>query len=199
MFRGILDDAVFPDVLLAERMDRGLHNLSAMAGEGNPDPIASSAAAARRGRGAGAWSLVLLSSMLAACSVKPAGDHAAPDEEWTEELVEPLCSPKLTRYPVAGPHNGGYDKNALNYTCHPHPGSSPDGSDFIAGDHYGNDIFAAKGTPMVAPVSGTVVTAGTNTLGGWVVKIRGGAPLALLLASLAFRRRSSRHACDITQ
>ena len=157
-----------------------------MAGESNPDSIASSAAAAGRGARVGTWPLVLLASMLAACSVKPAGDHAAPDEEWTGELLEPLCSPKLTRYPVAGPHNGGYDKNALNYTCHPHPGSSPDGSDFIPGDHYGNDIFAAKGTPMVAPVSGTVVTAGTNTLGGWVVKIRDGCNWDYYLAHLDY-------------
>ncbi len=146
-----------------------------MAFEAKDESMASTrTAAGRRTLAGGSWALLLVSSLIASCGVAPAGDHAAPDDEWTDEVHEPLCSPKLNRYPVAGPHNGGYDKNALTYTCHPHPGSSPDGSDFIAGDHYGNDIFAAKGTPMVAPVSGTVVTAGTNTLGGWVVKIRDG-------------------------
>ncbi len=117
--------------------------------------------------------ILLTSTLVAACGVAPGdGDHATPDEDWNEVYEPVTCNPKLLRYPVNGPHNGGYDKNALTYTCHPHPGSSPDGSDFIGGDHYGNDIFAAKGTPLVAPVSGTVVTSGTNTVGGLVVKIR---------------------------
>ncbi|MEZ4220493.1 MAG: M23 family metallopeptidase [Polyangiaceae bacterium] len=117
------------------------------------------------------WAFAFTALAVTSCGNAPSTDHAAPDEV-IEDTQEPLCSPALTRYPVAGPHNGGYDKNALNYTCHPHPSSSPDGSDFLAGDHYGNDVFAAKGTPLVAPVSGTVVTAGTNTAGGNVVKIR---------------------------
>ena len=131
----------------------------------------------RRGRqvfkmAAAAWPSLACVAMLSGCVAAAPSDHAAPDDEY-DELAEPVtCGPNLLRYPVAGPHNGGYDKNALTYTCHPHPGASPDGSDFIGGDHYGNDIFAAKGTPLVAPVSGTVVTSGTNTIGGLVVKIR---------------------------
>jgi MYXO-CTERM domain-containing protein len=109
---------------------------------------------------------------LGGCVAASPSDHAAPDEEWDDSAEPVTCGAKLLRYPVNGPHNGGYDKNALTYTCHPHPGASPDGSDFLAGDHYGNDIFAAKGTPLVAPVTGTVVTSGTNTVGGLVVKIR---------------------------
>ena len=81
------------------------------------------------------------------------------------------CPPSLERYPVAGPHNGGWDPNALTYTCPPHPGHAPDGSDFLAGDHYGNDIFAAAGTPMVAPRTGTIASATHTSVGGNVVKI----------------------------
>jgi hypothetical protein len=39
--------------------------------------------------------------------------------------------------------------------------------------HEGIDIMAAKGTPIVAPVAGTVVSAGWNNKGGWTTKIRG--------------------------
>ena len=67
------------------------------------------------------------------------------------------CPLHLGFYPVGGPHNGGYDSNALNFTCGgAHPSSSPDNSDFIAGDHYANDLFAVDGTPAIAAVSGTV-------------------------------------------
>jgi uncharacterized protein (TIGR03382 family) len=90
--------------------------------------------------------------------------HEARDLSRVQGAV--TCNPFLEVYPVAGPHNGGYDSNALVYTCHPHPGSSPDGSDFLKGDHYGNDIFAAKGTPVVAPRSGKIVKVGKIDVGG---------------------------------
>ncbi len=93
-------------------------------------------------------------------------DHAADDELLREVGEAVTCGASLLRYPVAGPHNGGYDKNALTYTCPAHPSHAPDNSDFIGGDHYGNDIFGAKGTPIVAPVNGTVVKAGWNNMGG---------------------------------
>ncbi|MBT9557222.1 MAG: peptidoglycan DD-metalloendopeptidase family protein [Myxococcales bacterium] len=82
------------------------------------------------------------------------------------------CSASMTRYPVAGAHNGGWDSNALTYTCPAHPTSSKDNSDFIAGEHYGNDIFAAKGTPLVACVAGTLIEKATTTIGGNVVTIK---------------------------
>jgi MYXO-CTERM domain-containing protein len=76
------------------------------------------------------------------------------------------CSPHLEYYPIGGPHNGGYDSNALNYTCPDHPSNSPDNSDFIAGDHYGNDLFAARYTPAVAVVSGTISHSGYGSVSG---------------------------------
>jgi hypothetical protein len=69
------------------------------------------------------------------------------------------CPPKLVRYPVSGVHNGGYDSsckdNLCDFSCPPHPAAHPDNSDF-GGDHFGNDIFAPKGAPVVAPVDGVV-------------------------------------------
>jgi len=96
-------------------------------------------------------------------------------EDDIAELGEAVtCSPGLARYPVRGPHNGGYDANALSYTCPPHPGGSPDNSDYIGGSHFGNDLFGAKGTPIVAPVSGTIVKAGWDTTGGNRVTVQDG-------------------------
>ena len=104
---------------------------------------------------------------------EPAGHlHPLPAGDFETIHAAVTCDPKLEVYPIAGKHNGGWDKNALTYTCHPHPGSSPDNSDWIGGDHYGNDIFAKKGTPMVAPVSGTLVKVGTTTIGGNRVTIK---------------------------
>ena len=81
------------------------------------------------------------------------------------------CDPVLEVYPVHGPHNGGYDSNWDNFTCPPHPDSSPDNSDFIAGDHYGNDIFAERGTPVVAARAGDVVSSGWDSVGGWSITV----------------------------
>ncbi len=85
----------------------------------------------------------------------------------------PAGSPELVVYPVRGPHNGGWDANALTFTCPPHPASSPDNSDYIPGDHYGNDIFAARGTPLVACVDGVIsgVTHNNVGIGGRTVYI----------------------------
>jgi hypothetical protein len=80
------------------------------------------------------------------------------------------CGASLERYPVAGPHNGGWDPNALTFTC----GGERANSDFYtgAGDanhtngHLGNDIFGARGTPIVVAKSGVVTEAGSSNVGG---------------------------------
>ncbi len=121
------------------------------------------------------WALPLLALTALGCSADPGAVDDAYGGEDLGEATEPVsCGAGLLHYPVAGPHNGGYDKNALSYTCAPHPGSSPDNSDFLGGDHYGNDIFAAKGTPVVSPVNGTVIKAGWNTVGGLRVTVQDG-------------------------
>ncbi len=120
-----------------------------------------------------AFVALLFSSLLTACG---SIDGAAPGEtHWHGPPVDEIdsvafpvtCPPHLDFYPVGGPHNGGYDSNALNFTCGgAHPSSSPDNSDFIAGDHYGNDLFAVEGTPAIAAVSGTVTRAGYAGISG---------------------------------
>jgi len=79
------------------------------------------------------------------------------------------CGPTLERYPVNGAHNNGYDTNALTYSCTPNA-SSPSNSDFGPA-HLGNDIFAARGTPVVAATSGTVRLGFSDPTGGNVVYI----------------------------
>lgn len=108
----------------------------------------------------------------AACERAPV-DHADPGPEHTGSLetvqLAVSCDPKILAYPVLGPHNGGWDNDVLNFTCPSHPAGSPDNSDWIPGDHYGNDIFAEKGELAVAPVNGVVVKSGWNNVGGWRV------------------------------
>jgi len=112
-------------------------------------------------------------SLLTACGGSPdaaPGEthwHGPPPEDIAQVTMPVTCSPHLDFYPVGGPHNGGYDSNALNFTCGgSHPGSSPDNSDFIGGDHYGNDLFAQEGTPAIAVVSGTVTASGYSGISG---------------------------------
>ncbi len=104
-------------------------------------------------------------------------DHAvdAPIiDQLTTESSGVTCNPSLQRYPIAGPHNGGWDPNALNFTCGAHPASSPDNSDWIGGQHYGNDLFSAKGAPAVSPVSGVVTNVSTTSIGGNNVTVKDG-------------------------
>ncbi|GMV40779.1 MAG: hypothetical protein AMXMBFR64_24950 [Myxococcales bacterium] len=117
--------------------------------------------------------ILLLVAILGGC-VEPPVDHAMTADDQGARSGAVTCGPLLERYPVAGPHNGGWDKNALSYSCPPHPGGSPDNSDFIGGNHYGNDIFAALGTPVVAPRGGTIVKSGYTSVGGNRVTVKDG-------------------------
>ena len=84
------------------------------------------------------------------------------------------CSPAVTYYPIAGPSNGGYDfdfASTTTLTCGA-PGGVSANSDFIPGDHLGNDLFAERGTKAVAPVTGTIVKVGFTSVGGNRVTVR---------------------------
>ena len=129
-----------------------------------------------------AWKLAVIA--LAALAVLACSDDYDPlfdaprhiDPELQQHLATisgaVSCSAKLQKYPVKGPHNGGWDPNALKYSCPPHPSNAKDNSDWIAGDHYGNDIFAAKGTPLVACRDGIISNIATTSIGGKNVTIK---------------------------
>lgn len=78
------------------------------------------------------------------------------------------CSaPFASRYPVAGPCNGGWDPTlerlrAATYNCD----GEYSNSDYIASGssaHHGNDFFAAARTPIIAVTDGVVAKAGWET------------------------------------
>ena len=91
--------------------------------------------------------------------------HGAPQEEMDQVSLPVTCAASIDVYPIAGPHNGGWDSNATSFSC-AHPAGAGDNSDFIPGDHYGNDLFAAEGTPAVSPVNGVVTHSGYGTVSG---------------------------------
>ncbi len=103
-----------------------------------------------------AW-VGVVGSLFVGCLGAPSGDDG---DEPTQIVSQPVrCPPRIDRYPVAGAHNGGYDRSWSTFTCHPHPGHAPDNSDY-GGDHHGNDLFAPRGTPVVAPRDGVVTRSG---------------------------------------
>jgi len=98
----------------------------------------------------------------------------APHESYDEPVGEieqaVKCPPKLVYYPVRGKHNNGYDKTAGNsslWSC----GNAYSNSDFVSGDHLGNDVWAAEGTPVVAATSGKFTLVGYTSYSGNKVTI----------------------------
>ena len=61
-------------------------------------------------------------------------------------------------FPVGGPH--AYTDNFGDYRSG-------------GRTHQGIDIFALRGTPVVAAMDGSIITAGTQSLGGIVIRLRG--------------------------
>ncbi|NVB77684.1 MAG: VCBS repeat domain-containing M23 family metallopeptidase [Kofleriaceae bacterium] len=118
---------------------------------------------------------MFLATVLGACADdKPISDDADGSEVNTSEATQAVsCSPRLRYYPVRGRHNHGYDSTAGNsslWTCD----DDHSWTDFAAGDHLGNDIWAAEGTPVVATVSGTLVLTGWSNYSGNKVTIADG-------------------------
>ena len=103
------------------------------------------------------------------CGVSPQDSsldpYAADTVDETGEVSEAVsCSPQLSVYPVRGRHNNGYDSTAGNssqWTCD----DAHSNSDF-GGDHIGNDIWAARGTPVAATSDGRLVLTGWSDYSG---------------------------------
>ncbi len=134
------------------------------------------------------------------------------DDEAEGELdVEPLgpqsnvlCGPTMSLFPVAAPHNIGYD----HASCSGPTGcevSCPDrnaNSDWSpAATHNGIDIFAHEGAPLVAVADGEVVAVGVaSDTSGIRVKIRDACGWSYYyghLQSAAVREREHVRAGDI--
>ncbi len=125
--------------------------------------------------------LVVAVSMLG-CAVEGAGVGAdgdpAPPGYQAESVT--VCGARLERYPVRGAHNGGWDDNVSTFTCSPKPSWAPNNSDFYrgAGDvnhangHLGNDIFAARGAPIVVARTGVVTRVANDAIGGLNLSMR---------------------------
>jgi murein DD-endopeptidase MepM/ murein hydrolase activator NlpD len=91
----------------------------------------------------------------------------------------PKPSP-LEYYPVRGRHDNGYQKNpssddTSHWTCN----QDHSNGDFFTSTecargkgHYGNDVWAAPGTPIVATVDGTVIQAEFTNYSGNMVGIK---------------------------
>jgi len=129
----------------------------------------------------GTWMAVAAATALAlgstGCVVEdePAGDLGLDEADGLQieddpdpgYLAAPSCPPRIHRYPLVNAYNNGYDASWNTFTCTGHLGNS----DFIAGQHLGNDIFAPRGTPVVVAKAGRVINAGYTSIGGNRVSI----------------------------
>jgi murein DD-endopeptidase MepM/ murein hydrolase activator NlpD len=102
-----------------------------------------------------------------ACDRGIAGEASVPVSQVVQAVT---CDVKLARYPVMGRHNNGYDSTAgdhSQWSC----GDAHSNSDFIGGDHLGNDIWAEAGAPVVATVAGRLTLTGFSDYSGNKVTI----------------------------
>ncbi|MGC4117976.1 MAG: peptidoglycan DD-metalloendopeptidase family protein [Myxococcales bacterium] len=125
-------------------------------------------------------------SLLGTTPTSPTGpvDPTSPTGPTTP--LQPQSGTALDCFPIVGQdgstqnarYNIGYDGKWNNFD----PDSARQNSDFSLNQtnashptgHLGVDIFAPKGQPVVAPVSGEVVRAGWDETGGWRVTIKRG-------------------------
>jgi MYXO-CTERM domain-containing protein len=117
------------------------------------------------------FSLLLLALGSSGCSGAPSSDGR--EDEIGEVSEATTCGISLSAYPVLGPHNNGYDPTAGNsslWSCD----DANSNSDYVGGDHLGNDIWAPEGTPVVATVAGTLTLTGWSNYSGNKVTIKDG-------------------------
>lgn len=101
------------------------------------------------------------------------GAVAFDDDPPTPAFV--TCSPQMKTFPVAVPHNIGYDGGTCGSgTCATAcPSAAPNSDWSAAAGHHGIDVFAYRGAPLVAVTDGTIVAVGTpSSTSGLRVRLR---------------------------
>jgi len=83
------------------------------------------------------------------------------------------CDPRMNTFPVAAPHNIGYDHASCGTgTCQTSCPDANANSDW-GGNHHGIDVFAHQGAPMVAVADGEIVRVGVvSATSGLRVRLR---------------------------
>ena len=120
---------------------------------------------------------LVASAFMAALALAGCGGSDDPSgEDTVTSITGVACEPNMHVFPVAAPHNIGYDSSCTGGPC---PISCPDAhanSDWnvdSGGDHHGIDVFAYHGAPLVAVSDATVVDVGvTSPTSGLRVKLR---------------------------
>lgn len=125
-------------------------------------------------------SCILALILLAGCGGQaelvddPEGDGERQIEEVMQTSQAVTCTPRMSVFPVAAPHNIGYDHASCSTgSCRT---SCPDqhaNSDWHSTNHQGIDVFAYRGAPLVAVAAGTVVKVGrVSSTSGIRVRLR---------------------------
>lgn len=98
----------------------------------------------------------------------------APEEAVSTQQAAASCGAKMNRFPVAAPHNIGWDSSCNDGTCDISCPDSRANSDWNGpAGHHGIDVFAYRRAPLVAVADGVVLNAGLIPSSGVIrVKIR---------------------------
>lgn len=98
-----------------------------------------------------------------------------PAEVELEAFERVSCDPEMHVFPVAAPHNIGYDHASCGSgTCQISCPDANANSDW-GGAHHGIDVFAYQGAPLVAVADGQIVAVGTpSATSGLRVRLQDG-------------------------
>jgi hypothetical protein len=127
----------------------------------------------RGGRADRVVQLLVVGLLAGGCAEGVYDDPAFGTEEDDEAESRASCDPLMNTFPVAAPHNIGYDHASCGSgTCDVSCPDANANSDW-GGDHHGIDVFAHHRAPMVAVSDATVVAVGTpSDTSGLRVRLR---------------------------